>query len=139
MSEIVLLEKNITNDVVNPGIHDGLLTRIEITEKQDVELTIKGCGGITYVLSLSEVHYLFVSEFGLTNIILSLNIEKSANCDVEDLLENLGANIYNYPRNYINAIKFEASKAENNILTLTPSQGASVCAVFQTVKCWQER
>jgi hypothetical protein len=137
MKKIVPLEKNSRNSVIHPVVHDSHLRGVEIIDVNTVELTVQGSGSIVYALKLRGVSHLFVSEFELINIILDITIESVANADMEYLLENLGFTRYNFQKEYLDNIKLEVCEADNYILTLSPSQGASLCAVFKTLECLQ--
>jgi hypothetical protein len=137
MPELLSLETNATSTLIHPGVHDGNLVRVEIMGGNGVELTIKTNQGSIYLFQLSGVLSLYVGELGLINVILDITIEDAESSDVEFLLEHLGFTKYLNPENYRGYIRAQLLKQGNRVLTLSPSQGASLCAVFKTLQCWK--
>lgn len=122
-----------TGSIVNPCLHDGFLTKIEILDDNEARLTVREETGGKFELILSGLVRLKASEFCEGNLILDVILHTGETCDAVLLGE-----LYRVMSGQaFDSILRKVRERELSILEIQPSYGCTLLALCREVNCYK--
>jgi hypothetical protein len=132
------LELSDTGLIVDPRLHDGLLTRVELLVNHEAALTIQDETGKMFNLVLQDLKLLKVTDFREGNTVLYVRLRKGPTCDETLLAELYFLTLEEAKQNQ--AFKNDLNRLRRSecvLLELQPSYGATVIALCREVMIYK--
>ena len=108
-----------------PDLHDGHLLGVVVSPERTATLTFRDLSGRSYEMTLHEVDLLRAQGFAEGNIVLEVAMFPATRCPRE-VLDDL----YDHDPAFDAAAYIAREKADRHVLTITPSYGCSLVALF---------
>ena len=137
--QTIAIGLNQFGSIIEPRLHDGLLTRIDLISDKQAELSIRDEDGVRFELSLRGLVWLKAADFREGNTILDVILHRGQIRDIgllEEVLDLTPEEVKKHPA-FFDDLLNRVRSGNLTLVELTPSYGCYLLALCQEVVAYR--